>query len=130
MPSPNAHFPRPQSRAGAFPFARGRRDTAQRILPPTTLLAVLAPSLVLVLALVLTGGCRAKPTQDQCNALADHLAELIQGARLENANKAQNFVKEERDRFVLTCVSEGSFNTVDCMLKASSWEALQAECSP
>lgn len=83
------------------------------------LLTLLCPSLV---------GCTKKPTQDQCNALPDHMAKLLSQAKIKNAEGANLLKEKERDRFVMVCVREGSHKVVECMLNASSWDQLIADC--
>lgn len=74
------------------------------------------------------GACTKKPTQDQCNALADHMALLLSQAKVKNAAGANEMKEKERDRFVMVCVREGSFKVVQCMLEAKEWNALVAQC--
>lgn len=74
--------------------------------------------------------CQKKPTQDQCNALADHLHTLLREAKVENADGAKVMMDKERDRFVMVCVREGGFKVVDCMLKAKTWAQLTSQCEP
>lgn len=84
------------------------------------LLTLLCPTLV---------GCTKKPTQDQCNALPDHMAKLLSQAKIKNAEGANKLKDKERDRFVMVCVREGSYEVVECMLKADSWNQLIADCA-
>ena len=58
------------------------------------------------------------------------MTSLIREARLKGADKANRFMSDDRDRFVMTCVREGSQKSVDCMLEAKTWDSLLADCNP
>lgn len=72
--------------------------------------------------------CTKKPSQDQCNALADHMHRLLTKANVKNSEKSKVMMEKERDRFVMVCVREGSHAVVQCMLDAQSWDGLIASC--
>lgn len=105
-------------------LASRRRLPQKQILGPRSKFILPALSLA---ALALSA-CGKKPTQDQCNALADHMAWLLSQARVKNAEGATVMKEKERDRFVMVCVREGSHKVVDCMLAATRWDQLIAQC--
>lgn len=93
-----------------------------------SLTTALASRLSVILLGLSLSACTKKPTQDQCNALADHMAQLLSQAKVKNAAGANVMKEKERDRFVMVCVREGSFKVVQCMLEAKEWNELVAQC--
>ncbi|NVB39302.1 hypothetical protein G6O69_15775 [Pseudenhygromyxa sp. WMMC2535] len=89
-----------------------------------------APSLVLALvaASTLVAGCAKKPSQDQCEAFAEHFIELLQESREKPNSRIRKLAEDKHDEIVTACVSEGSVEEVECVLAQSSIGEVEANC--
>lgn len=86
---------------------------------------------VALLGLALLGGCKKKISQEQCDQLLDHFAELVVKERYPDAGA--DVVQTERTRErqeaksaneFKNCTSEVQFPEHECAMKAQSSDAL------
>ena len=82
-------------------------------------------------ALVSSQGCKRKVTQDQCDQLMDHFAELVVKERYADAGPDAMSAERIRERQEAkhanefkNCTSEVQLNEHDCAMKAQSSDAL------
>ena len=92
---------------------------------------VVAAAVLGVLAVGGAAGCKKKVTQDQCDQLLDHFAELVVKERYPDAGA--DVVKAERDRErreaalaneFKNCTSEVQTNEFDCAMRSTTSDAL------
>lgn len=83
-----------------------------------------------LVVLVLTG-CKKKVTQEQCDQLLDHFAELVVKERYPDAGAAAITAERTRERQEAThanefknCTSEVQTNEHECAMKAQTSDAL------
>ena len=85
---------------------------------------------VLVMAVLLLGGCTKKITQSQCDELLDHFADLV--VKEHHADAGADTIVTERARErqeaknaeFKNCTSEVQSNELACAMKAQSSEAV------
>jgi hypothetical protein len=83
------------------------------------------------LSLALLGGCKKKVTQEQCDQLIDHFAELVVKERYADAGPEAIAAERARERQEAkhanefkNCTSEVQANEHDCAMKAQSSDGL------
>ena len=86
----------------------------------------------LILALPCTclvaSACAKKPSEEQCEAFADHFVELLQASRERPDSRIDKLADEQRDKVIEACVREGSVDEVECVMAQSSISDVEANC--
>lgn len=98
--------------------------TAPRRLARPRLRLCLVPLAVLALA----AGCTKKPSEDQCEAFADHLVELLVDSRDSPTDRVRKLARTKHDEIVAACVKEGTAEEVECVLAQPDLAAVEANC--
>ncbi len=86
---------------------------------------------LLLVSLALLGGCKKKISQDQCDQLLDHFAELVvterypdAGADLITAERTRERQEAKHANEFKNCTSEVQISEHECAMKAQSSDAL------
>ena len=81
----------------------------------------------LSVSLALTA-CTKKPSEEQCDAFADHFVELLENSRDKPDARIKKLANDQRDKVIGACVSEGSVEEVECVMAQSTLEDVAANC--
>ena len=93
-------------------------------------MSAIKPALVfasLSLSLALTA-CTKKPSEDQCEAFADHFVKLLEESRDKPDARIKKLAQEQRQKVVSACVADGSVEEVECVLAQTSIADVEANC--
>jgi hypothetical protein len=82
---------------------------------------------LLGLALI-SSGCAKKPTEEQCDQLADHLVKLLQESRDKPDARIRKLAQDKRQEVVDSCVQGGTAAEVECVLAQGSIGDVEANC--
>ncbi|PRP90229.1 hypothetical protein ENSA5_66410 [Enhygromyxa salina] len=85
------------------------------------LLATLGVSVVLT-------ACTKKPSEEQCDAFADHFVKLLEESRDKPDSRIKKLANDQRDKVISACVSDGSVEEVECVMAQTSIADVEANC--
>src|SRR6185295_12575005 len=99
-------------------------------LPAGMILAVVVPAKPWILALPIALGCAPRPSEDECQAMVEHIVTLTRDAHEGRAAEIAGAVTQDhRDKLYEQCLDEGTQREVACVLEAASLDAIH-ECAP
>jgi hypothetical protein len=99
--------------------------------PPGAFQSVLFALTITIVIALTASACKKKVTQDQCDKLLDHFAELVVKERYADAGADAIAVERARERQEAktanefkNCTSEVQTNEYDCAMKAQTSDGL------
>ncbi|WP_106395787.1 hypothetical protein [Enhygromyxa salina] len=78
-------------------------------------------------SVVLTA-CTKKPSEEQCDAFADHFVKLLEESRDKPDSRIKKLANDQRDKVISACVSDGSVEEVECVMAQTSIADVEANC--
>jgi hypothetical protein len=72
--------------------------------------------------------CTKKPSEQQCEAFADHFVKLLEESREKPDARIKKLAGEQRDKVIEACVRDGSQEEVDCVMAQASLADVAANC--
>lgn len=72
--------------------------------------------------------CTKKPSEEQCDAFADHFVKLLEESREKPDSRIKKLANEQRDKVISACVSGGSVEEVECVMAQASIADVEANC--
>jgi hypothetical protein len=85
-------------------------------------------SATLLSASVALSACTKKPSEEQCEAFADHFVKLLEESRDKPDSRIKKLARDQRDKVIKACVSDGSVEEVECVMAQSSIAEVEANC--
>lgn len=79
-------------------------------------------------ACLVTTACTKKPSEEQCEAFADHFVKLLEGSRDKPDARIKKLANDQRDKVIGACVSDGSVEEIECVMAQSSLADVEANC--
>jgi hypothetical protein len=79
-------------------------------------------------ACLLTSACTKKPSEEQCQAFADHFVKLLEESREKPDGRIKKLANDQRDDVIGACVSDGSVEEVECVMAQTSLTDVAANC--
>jgi hypothetical protein len=77
---------------------------------------------------LLTSACTKKPSEEQCQAFADHFVKLLQESREKPDGRIKKLANDQRDDVVGACVADGSVEEVECVMAQTSLADVATNC--
>lgn len=77
---------------------------------------------------LLLSACSKKPSEDQCEAFADHFVKLLQESRDKPDARIRKLAQGQRQSVVDACVKDGTAAEVECVLGQASIGDIEANC--
>ncbi len=79
-------------------------------------------------ACLLASACTKKPSEEQCQAFADHFVKLLEESREKPDGRIKKLANEQRDDVVGACVADGSVKEVECVMAQTSLADVATNC--
>ncbi len=79
-------------------------------------------------ACLLASACTKKPSEEQCQAFADHFVKLLEESREKPDGRIKKLANEQRDDVVGACVADGSVQEVECVMAQTSLADAATNC--
>lgn len=75
-----------------------------------------------------TSACTKKPSEEQCEAFADHFVTLLIESRDKPDGRIKKLANDQRDAVIGACVADGSVEEVECVQAQTSLTDVAANC--